>query len=111
MSQARLRRQSSVVSRQSPIAIRAHGSRIRAVPIYEYRCRTCGLEFETLVRGIEQPACAECGSSDLERCLSLFGVSTESTRQTSRGKAKTAMKKANRDKAIATREEMERHHH
>jgi putative FmdB family regulatory protein len=81
------------------------------VPIYEYRCRACGLEFEALVRGTGQPACSQCGSSDLERCLSAFGVSTESTRQTSRSKAKTAMQKANRDKAIATHEEMERHHH
>ena len=81
------------------------------MPIYEYRCRACGLEFEALVRGADQPSCGECGSADLERCLSAFGVSTESTRQSSRGRAKQAMQKANRDKAIATREEMERHHH
>jgi putative FmdB family regulatory protein len=82
-----------------------------AVPLYEYRCRACGLEFEALVRGTERPACAACGSADLERCLSAFGVSTEGTRQTSLGKARQAMKKANRDEAIATQEEREKHHH
>jgi len=28
------------------------------MPIFEYACRACGHEFETLVRGAETPACA-----------------------------------------------------
>jgi putative FmdB family regulatory protein len=31
------------------------------MPIYEYLCKSCGSEFETLVRASETPACA-CGS-------------------------------------------------
>jgi putative FmdB family regulatory protein len=47
------------------------------MPIYEYRCRACGHDFETLVRGSEQPACTACQSQDIERLLSSFGVSSE----------------------------------
>lgn len=47
------------------------------MPLYEYQCRACGREFEMLVRGPEQPACPTCHSSDIERLLSSFGVSSE----------------------------------
>jgi putative FmdB family regulatory protein len=42
------------------------------VPIFEYACRACGTQFETLVRNGEQPACAQCASPDLEKKLSVF---------------------------------------
>jgi putative FmdB family regulatory protein len=47
------------------------------MPIREYQCRACGGDFETLVRGSEQPSCPACHSHDLERLLSSFGVSSE----------------------------------
>jgi putative FmdB family regulatory protein len=47
------------------------------MPLYEYQCRACGHLFETLVRGSEQPSCLRCQSSDIERLLSSFGVSSE----------------------------------
>ena len=43
------------------------------MPIYEYRCRLCGAISEYLV-GIgrdEDIACKECGSTDMERVLSV----------------------------------------
>jgi putative FmdB family regulatory protein len=43
------------------------------MPIYEYACRSCGNEFETLVRASETPACS-CGSEDLEKKLSVFAA-------------------------------------
>ena len=42
------------------------------MPIYEYACRACGHEFETLVRGAETPICAKCSSVELEKKLSVF---------------------------------------
>lgn len=42
------------------------------MPIYEYHCRSCGEDFETLVRASETPACAHCEGSDLEKKLSVF---------------------------------------
>jgi putative FmdB family regulatory protein len=84
------------------------------MPLYEYQCRACGHEFETLVRpGDAAPACSSCGSGDLEKLLSHLAVSTEGTRAASFTKARERAKKANRDKEIAQfeYEEKHRHHH
>jgi putative FmdB family regulatory protein len=48
-----------------------------AMPIYEYRCRSCLLLFDRLIRGSETPACPTCGGQDLERLLSSFAVSSD----------------------------------
>ena len=42
------------------------------MPLYAYRCRDCGKEFETLVSSGETPVCRSCDSADLERQLSLI---------------------------------------
>ena len=47
------------------------------MPIHEYTCHSCGHEFETLVRSAEQPSCASCGSTDLEKKLSAFATQGE----------------------------------
>ena len=42
------------------------------MPIYEYRCKTCGHMFEALVRtvsGDEDVRCTNCGSANLLRGL------------------------------------------
>ena len=50
------------------------------MPLFEYKCRTCGYEFEALVRAGLLPICPSCEGQELERMLSLFAVSSESTR-------------------------------
>lgn len=41
------------------------------MPIYEFRCRDCGEEFEALVAaGIEKVECRACGSEATERVYS-----------------------------------------
>jgi putative FmdB family regulatory protein len=42
------------------------------MPLYAYRCRACGKEFETLATAGETPVCKGCASADLERQLSLI---------------------------------------
>ena len=42
------------------------------MPIFAYRCRDCGKEFQTLVMSGETPVCASCESADLEQQLSLI---------------------------------------
>lgn len=45
------------------------------MPIYEYRCSSCGTEFEELIkRGAESVRCPRCSSAEVERKLSLFGL-------------------------------------
>lgn len=44
------------------------------MPIYEYACRKCGHQFETLVRSGITPECPSCRSSDLDKQLSVFAT-------------------------------------
>src|SRR5204862_7078877 len=46
-----------------------------AMPLYDFRCRACGHEFEALVRPPAAPVCSSCASGDLERLLSGFSFS------------------------------------
>lgn len=45
------------------------------MPIYEYRCQSCGHEHEALVRGGKEPSsCPACETGDLRRKISRAGV-------------------------------------
>jgi putative FmdB family regulatory protein len=46
------------------------------MPIYEYRCRTCGWKFAHLHRraGEPPPACPECGAAAPRKLLSVFSA-------------------------------------
>jgi len=45
------------------------------MPIYEYRCRSCGHEFETLVRRAdEEVACPRCSAALLDKLVSAHAV-------------------------------------
>jgi putative FmdB family regulatory protein len=66
------------------------------MPIFEYKCRGCGNEFEALVRKSDTPECPSCKGTELDRLLSLPALKTESTK--ARG-LKAARK---RDKAQGT---------
>ena len=41
------------------------------MPIYDYQCSDCGNTFEMLVKREAAPACPKCGSSHLEKLLSI----------------------------------------
>jgi putative FmdB family regulatory protein len=49
------------------------------MPIFEYRCRACQHEFETLVRPGSTPACPNCAAADLEKLLSLPAIKSDTT--------------------------------
>jgi len=66
------------------------------MPIFEYKCRGCGNEFEALVRKSDTPECPSCKGTELDRLLSLPALKTESTK----AQALKAAKK--RDKAQGT---------
>ncbi len=50
------------------------------MPIYEYTCLSCNHHFETLVRGGAAPACPQCQSVALEKMLSVFATSSDSSK-------------------------------
>ncbi len=47
------------------------------MPLYEYICKKCGLEFEDWARSVTKPAkpaCPDCKSKSAERKLSVFAA-------------------------------------
>lgn len=81
------------------------------MPLYEYKCRQCGREFEVLVRQPMTPACPACESSDIERLLSLFTGRSEATRKANLEAGRRHNRKDQIERAVAEREEIEHHHH
>lgn len=81
------------------------------MPIYEYRCRGCGHQFEELVLPKSMPHCPSCQSEELERLLSLFGVSSDGIRQQHLTSERKKQSKTRRDKEQADHEEMHHHMH
>ena len=76
-----------------------------------FRSRSCGHEFEALVRPVDAapPACPSCRSRDLEKLLSGFAVSSaEITRAAADKKRKKEAAVAKRDN-IAKDIEAEKH--
>ena len=51
------------------------------MPLFEYECRSCHHHFELLVRESTDLACPACRSTELDKQLSVFAVSTPSSRQ------------------------------
>jgi len=67
------------------------------MPLFEYRCTNCDTQCELLIRGGATPICPSCGSTALERLISMFAVSSDGTQRRSRqllgAKQKEASKK------------------
>ena len=40
------------------------------MPMFDFRCATCGLTFEKIVRSDATVTCAQCGSANVEKCVS-----------------------------------------
>jgi putative FmdB family regulatory protein len=79
------------------------------MPIFEYSCKSCGREFETLVRTGDTPACPACASTELERLLSLAAVHSSGTHELALKAAAKRDKVQGSEKAREQRE-YELHH-
>jgi putative FmdB family regulatory protein len=53
------------------------GGDLKAMPIFEYACKTCNHQFEALVYGGEKAACPKCHGKKLAQQFSVFGVSAK----------------------------------
>ena len=61
------------------------------MPIYEFICKKCENHFESLVSiGKEKSvSCASCGSKDIQKLISSFGIGGEGNRLSSSSAACT----------------------
>ena len=50
------------------------------MPLFEYICRDCTDHFEAFVTADRQPECPSCHGHALDKQLSVFAVSTKSSR-------------------------------
>ena len=80
------------------------------MPIHDFRCRSCGNEFEGLSRPQDPPvSCPACKSADLEKLLSGFAVSSaEKSAAAALGSRKRQVR-ANKDKIVADEEYRKEH--
>jgi len=79
------------------------------MPLYDFRCRSCGDEFERLVRKGETVECPSCRGQDVERLLSTFALSTEERRAAAAKQSRKLQIAKNRDKVIAEEEYRQKH--
>jgi putative FmdB family regulatory protein len=80
------------------------------MPLYDFRCRGCGHEFETLVRaGDEGLACPSCKGRDIERLLSTFAVSYAEKTQAAVRQSRKRQIAARKDALIADEEYRQKH--
>jgi putative FmdB family regulatory protein len=45
------------------------------MPIFEYKCSSCGEDFEKLVFGSAEVRCPKCDSGEVKKKFSTFGMS------------------------------------
>ena len=83
------------------------------MPIYDYRCRVCGQEFELLVLKGTVAACPSCQGQELEQMISGFAVSSKEISQANVKAARRQIAASSdyRDKKVAEAEEIREHSH
>ncbi len=70
------------------------------MPLFDFRCASCGHVFEALVRTGHRTACPSCGSESLEKQISAPVVTTPERRSASAAKA------VERNAAVGRRDDM-----
>lgn len=83
------------------------------MPLFDFLCRVCGTQFESLVRsashGDPHTTCPSCKGQDLERLLASFSVSSaEKTRAAAASKNAKAASVARKD-TVAELHDIEKH--
>ena len=80
------------------------------MPLYDFRCKSCGHQFEALSRPQDPPvACPSCKSGDLEKLLSGFAVSSDSIRAANALDSRKRQISKNKDKLVADEEYRKEH--
>lgn len=82
------------------------------MPIFEYRCASCGSEFDVLVLvSSPRPRCPSCRGEDLEKLMSASAVSSNHTRERTLRGAKKRAGEIRFDKEYEEHRLAHKHHH
>ena len=81
------------------------------MPIFDYKCRKCGEQFELLLLKGTVAECPACQEQDLEQLISGFAVSSDGIRQANlqAARRKYANSSTVKDKKVAEVEEIREH--
>ena len=79
------------------------------MPLFDFRCKTCGELFETLVRPGNSPVCRACGGVDLEKQLPTFALSTDERRAAAAKQSRQRQIAKRKDAIIADEEYRQKH--
>lgn len=79
------------------------------MPLFDFRCNSCGNAFEALVRPPQPPACPACGSADLEKQLPTFALSTDERRAAAARQSRQRQVAKRKDAIIADEEYRQKH--
>ncbi|HZR26389.1 MAG TPA: FmdB family zinc ribbon protein [Vicinamibacterales bacterium] len=79
------------------------------MPLFDFRCKTCGNEFEALVRAGDTPRCPACQNDELEKQLPIVAVSTDESRAANALKSRKAQIAKRKDAIVAEEEYREKH--
>ena len=78
------------------------------MPLFDFKCRQGGRQFEALVR-TGKPVVCSCGSEDLEQLPSGFAVSSSTIRKASLDAVRQKGARARKEKLQADHSYMEKH--
>jgi len=81
------------------------------MPLFDFTCRTCGRQFEALVRAGHPPACPACGGVDLQQELPTFAVKTAERSQAAAAANRHKYAVQGHKETIAREAEAEKHRH
>lgn len=71
------------------------------MPIYEYKCRKCGHQFEKIVKISDTPDCESCQSSDLEKLFNAPGIRTTKSQRRSGSNESADRSKVHKELKVA----------
>jgi putative FmdB family regulatory protein len=68
------------------------------MPLYDYKCLSCGNVFETLVLPqFKSPGCPKCGKKKLEQLISTFDINSAKVRRNREAREQPRIAKLRRD--------------
>jgi putative FmdB family regulatory protein len=79
------------------------------MPLFDFHCLSCQSQFELLIRGSAVPTCPSCGSTSLEKMLSMFAVSSSGMQR--RNRERLGAEQRRKSQSVQKERDFYRHDH